>query len=504
MMSMNVKKGLFAATAAATLCAGATADVVIVLPSGNFGAGQDFSMTSPPLSGTLTGIIFSYEYSNAAGASWAADMAATVGASQWGYFNRFCNGASINEGATGAPNNGTPINFTSATLPIGSPVTYTNETVLVGWGNSWNGGSGTMANVTLTLVGVSVGNGPTNPTGLGASTNLGSGSVLLTVTTFGGINPASTGISVNGDLSALGGGGSVAFFDNGTNGDVTALDGVFSYTTSVGSLADGDAYSVGFTVSDAESRSSSGAINGTVDLAGQTLATAAVPSGAGALDAISGFFGPNDVDIYKINICDAANFSATTFGGTTADTQLFLFNTDGFGVVANDDVPDGLPGDATLQSTITSALIPGNGDYYLAVTRYNTDPVDAGAALIWANTPFNTERSPDGAGAGNPLAAWTGASAGTSTYTIAFTGTCYPSSGPICGLADVGGVGGAPGADNHLDNNDFVVFIDYFFSQNPIADQGSTGGVAGADGVYDNNDFIVFIDNFFNAPASCR
>ncbi|HZW06375.1 MAG TPA: GC-type dockerin domain-anchored protein, partial [Phycisphaerales bacterium] len=82
--------------------------------------------------------------------------------------------------------------------------------------------------------------------------------------------------------------------------------------------------------------------------------------------------------------------------------------------------------------------------------------------------------------------------------------TNYPPVGSTCGLADLGGTGGVPGFDNHLDNNDFVVFIDFFFAHNPLADQGSIGGVPGADGVWDNNDFVVYIDNFFNAPAACR
>ncbi|MFT3686594.1 MAG: GC-type dockerin domain-anchored protein [Phycisphaerales bacterium] len=66
-----------------------------------------------------------------------------------------------------------------------------------------------------------------------------------------------------------------------------------------------------------------------------------------------------------------------------------------------------------------------------------------------------------------------------------------------CGRADVGQQGGASGFDGSLDNNDFIVFINYFFAQNPIADQGQQGGVPGSDGQYDNNDFIAFIANFF-------
>ncbi|HZW06226.1 MAG TPA: GC-type dockerin domain-anchored protein [Phycisphaerales bacterium] len=63
--------------------------------------------------------------------------------------------------------------------------------------------------------------------------------------------------------------------------------------------------------------------------------------------------------------------------------------------------------------------------------------------------------------------------------------------------ADLGVTGGVPGRDGTYDNNDFVVFIDYFFAQNPRADLGSTGGVFGPDGAFDNNDFVSFINEFF-------
>ncbi|MDP1660533.1 MAG: GC-type dockerin domain-anchored protein, partial [Phycisphaerales bacterium] len=72
---------------------------------------------------------------------------------------------------------------------------------------------------------------------------------------------------------------------------------------------------------------------------------------------------------------------------------------------------------------------------------------------------------------------------------------------PAC-PADIGVQGGVPGQDGVLDNNDFVIFIDYFFSQNPLADRGVQGGVPGSDGIWDNNDFIVFIDQFFAGCGS--
>ena len=69
-----------------------------------------------------------------------------------------------------------------------------------------------------------------------------------------------------------------------------------------------------------------------------------------------------------------------------------------------------------------------------------------------------------------------------------------------CGPADLGGAGGVPtpcGGDGVLDNNDFIVFITYFFEANMTADFGVAAGFPGQDGVLDNNDFVAFIDAFF-------
>jgi hypothetical protein len=82
-----------------------------------------------------------------------------------------------------------------------------------------------------------------------------------------------------------------------------------------------------------------------------------------------------------------------------------------------------------------------------------------------------------------------------------FGGTYYPliiDLGPqACNGADMGSEGGADVPDYMLDNNDFVVFIDRFFSANPAADLGGEGGSIGSDSSFDNNDFIVFIQYFF-------
>ena len=75
--------------------------------------------------------------------------------------------------------------------------------------------------------------------------------------------------------------------------------------------------------------------------------------------------------------------------------------------------------------------------------------------------------------------------------------------GSPCGPADIGSAGGEPGSDGHLDNNDFIAFITFFFEQNAIADQGVAGGEPGSDGLFDNNDFIAFINHFFDGAPIC-
>ncbi|HYC99731.1 MAG TPA: GC-type dockerin domain-anchored protein [Phycisphaerales bacterium] len=71
-----------------------------------------------------------------------------------------------------------------------------------------------------------------------------------------------------------------------------------------------------------------------------------------------------------------------------------------------------------------------------------------------------------------------------------------PAAVALC-KTDIGATGGTTGGDGRLDNNDFVVFIDYFFAHNPLADVGIQGGIPGTDNAWDNNDFVVYIDAFF-------
>ena len=88
---------------------------------------------------------------------------------------------------------------------------------------------------------------------------------LLTVSVQPAITPPSTGIAVVGNLTAIGGAANQQFFDNGTNGDVTAGDNVFSYLATVPTGTGGGTYGVSATASDAQGRTATVTISVTVN-----------------------------------------------------------------------------------------------------------------------------------------------------------------------------------------------------------------------------------------------
>jgi hypothetical protein len=92
--------------------------------------------------------------------------------------------------------------------------------------------------------------------------NCGDQNTLLTITVTPGTNPPSTGVSIVADLSAIGLSSSQAFYDDGTHGDVTANDGVFSYAATVSYTTAPGPQSMTYTVSDAQGRATHDFFNG--------------------------------------------------------------------------------------------------------------------------------------------------------------------------------------------------------------------------------------------------
>ena len=80
------------------------------------------------------------------------------------------------------------------------------------------------------------------------------GNTLLTVTVIPATTPPSTGISVTGNLIDIGGAASQIFFDNGTNGDVTSGDNVFSFLATVPVGTTGGTRNIPAVATDAQAR----------------------------------------------------------------------------------------------------------------------------------------------------------------------------------------------------------------------------------------------------------
>lgn len=97
-----------------------------------------------------------------------------------------------------------------------------------------------------------------SPSAVGLATPnelLTAGATRLTATTTPGTLPTSTGLNVVVDLSSIGGAPAQPFFDNGTHGDVTAGDRVFSFLATVAIGTTLGIKSLPGVVSDAEHRS---------------------------------------------------------------------------------------------------------------------------------------------------------------------------------------------------------------------------------------------------------
>lgn len=157
--------------------------------------------------------------------------------------------------------------------------------------------------------------------------------------------------------------------------------------------------------------------------------------------------------------------------------------------------PTVLTDDGTLYGRY--AVYSGPGGTVVSLRAFAFRP-DRGFADLWSlgleRSEWSSLQSPEFAnsvsqivGLGLATVGLTPQTSGQSVFLM------VPSSCP----ADLGRQGGLPGADGALDNNDFIVFIDYFFSMNPLADVGVQGGLPGHDSLFDNNDFVVFIDAFF-------
>lgn len=163
--------------------------------------------------------------------------------------------------------------------------------------------------------------------------------------------------------------------------------------------------------------------------AGETIGTANVvntqPTGTPLTTIIGGLSTPNDADLFRIFLPGGQTFSATTVGGATFNTQLFLFNANGFGVEANDNSA------STVQSTLPAGgLSPAaSGIYYLGISSFDNDPVSSGG-LIFPDISTGVQ-GPTGPGGGSPLSGFNRSGSQSGPYTISLTGAQFSNATPV-------------------------------------------------------------------------
>jgi hypothetical protein len=159
------------------------------------------------------------------------------------------------------------------------------------------------------------------------------------------------------------------------------------------------------------------------------------------------------VNMFAIDIGDFAAFSAITLGSPfgITDTELFLFDSTGRGVYANDDIDGGntlscLPSqvDNPCSSPLPSGVGPtANGIFYLAITRSSNMPLSASGEIFTIFDSTDVVGPDTTAGGNDPITGWDGGAFTSSdtdlvNYDIVLTGTVpEPATWPVLGVAGV-------------------------------------------------------------------
>ena len=157
-------------------------------------------------------------------------------------------GATLTVANIGSTNLAVGDSFTLFSTPVNGSFSTLNLPALPNTSMAWTnkiGVNGTIAVVSANIFGV----GAASP--FVVATNQ---STLLTVAVTPAVGPVSTGIAVTANLNPIGGSASQFFYDDGTHGDVTAGDNVFSFSATVSSNATPGNFNLNANVSDAQGR----------------------------------------------------------------------------------------------------------------------------------------------------------------------------------------------------------------------------------------------------------
>lgn len=220
--------------------------------------------------------------------------------------------------------------------------------------------------------------------------------------------------------------------------------------------------------------------------------TARVPEGTGTLTTLSEtLFADGTAQMFRIRICEPANFSASTIGGTDVDTQLYLFTEEGLGVAYSDEADDF--GQSIITNQFTATLTPG--DYFVAVSEWDTAALDAFGQRLWMDEPWDVERAPDGPGAANMVAGWETDFGEGGSYTITLTGACFAGPSFDC-AADLDNGSGTGTRDDAVTIDDLLYFLVQFEAGNVAADLDNGTSTGTRDDAVTIDDLLYFLIRF--------
>lgn len=235
-------------------------------------------------------------------------------------------------------------------------------------------------------------NTPPSGTGTATPTSGHNGDTFVAkVTVTPGYNPTSTGLGVSLDATNVDG-GTVVLHDDGVAPDVTAGDNIFSGNVTVGVAATPGLKSLTFTVSDAESRSSTGAISYTVlnpppanDLCANATVVAegsyAFDNSSASTDGASpSCQATSNKDVWFDYIASHNGTVEIATCATNFDTVLSVTDACGGTQLACDDDSCNGPGSG-LASDITGLAVTRNTHYVIRVASYGSSPSGGAGTL---------------------------------------------------------------------------------------------------------------------------
>ncbi len=223
---------------------------------------------------------------------------------------------------------------TTADIRAGGGCTDTNNN-----GADFTAAAPTPRNSTTSFI---CGSTPISGTGASSPSNVDPGNAsLLTVTVTPGGTPSSTGINVVADLTAIGGSPTQQFYDDGSNGDVTGGNNVWSYQATVAPATPSGVKSMPATITDAELRSANASIPLTVNPTLETIAAVrpvdanGVTTRNGQLVRVRGvvtsidFRGGNGVEYYIQDVTGGIDIfhSTSNFGPFTVGASVEVIGT---------------------------------------------------------------------------------------------------------------------------------------------------------------------------------